>query len=446
MDIHFCDLCGVRVTDVDLRGGHGIRKHYDVICATCLELGHGKEWLARHQRSKSATVTSQPAHPPAQVTALTPAVANAKAPTVANAKAPAVATPAIIAHARDRIETFEEEDPSPRVAPQVLTAEGTPKHVDFGELHSDDHADVADVADPAHAANAKLEGNEFAAAASSFSALAQPGRVSTVTADVTENAEQGEGLKEESTAAPVLADDHLEHHGFSESPFDFTNGNKKERAAQKDETLPVDGAPKAAAKPASAKAADKAADKATDKAATKKTAGALSTSIIKNAAVGKKSSQANSKSANARSALPKTPARKVNKNKNILMMSALSLGILTMILLITIKVIQNSRKPPQQQTIVFDMSQDLRDAIKNAKVAASSAFKSKDVAQMNLAKIKIEEIRPKIYNFEKETKVKNSTKWNEEDYGRYLEIVDWPNTNLMHKMLSDAILKQRDYK
>ena len=50
MDIYFCDLCGARVSDIDLRGGHGIRKQYDVICANCLELGHGKEWLAKQPR------------------------------------------------------------------------------------------------------------------------------------------------------------------------------------------------------------------------------------------------------------------------------------------------------------------------------------------------------------------------------------------------------------
>ncbi len=46
LNIYFCDVCGVRVTDVDLRSGHGMRQYRDVICATCLEIGHGKEWLA----------------------------------------------------------------------------------------------------------------------------------------------------------------------------------------------------------------------------------------------------------------------------------------------------------------------------------------------------------------------------------------------------------------
>jgi hypothetical protein len=92
------------------------------------------------------------------------------------------------------------------------------------------------------------------------------------------------------------------------------------------------------------------------------------------------------------------------------------------------------------------MSQDLRDAIKDAKLAARTAYESRNVEKMNAAKIKIQEIRPKIYDFEKETKAKNTIKWNDDDYERYLEVVDWPNTNLLHKTLSDEILKQRDYK
>ena len=46
LNVYFCDVCGVRVTDVDLRSGHGMLHGQDVICATCLDMGHGKEWLA----------------------------------------------------------------------------------------------------------------------------------------------------------------------------------------------------------------------------------------------------------------------------------------------------------------------------------------------------------------------------------------------------------------
>ncbi|HEX3135221.1 MAG TPA: hypothetical protein VHX44_16770, partial [Planctomycetota bacterium] len=149
MDIHFCDFCGVRVTDVDLRGGHGIRKQYDVICATCLELGHGKEWLASHQRGKSAISASQPA-------------AAALAATASNKQAP------IVTIARNRMRTFENGDESPAVAPQVLSAEEPEDGIATSELST---AEIA--AEAAKATAASVEANSFAAVASLFSALAR---------------------------------------------------------------------------------------------------------------------------------------------------------------------------------------------------------------------------------------------------------------------------------
>lgn len=56
MDIYFCDLCGVRVSDADLRTGQGQRSRYDVICASCLEQGLGKEWLGKRTSARRAAV------------------------------------------------------------------------------------------------------------------------------------------------------------------------------------------------------------------------------------------------------------------------------------------------------------------------------------------------------------------------------------------------------
>ena len=383
MDIHFCDLCGVRITDVDLRGGHGIRKRYDVICATCLELGHGKEWLARHQRGKSATVASQPIPSPAVVSKV------------------AAPDPAIIAHARDRVETFEEGEPSPSVSPQVIAPDDTPSHLDISELNKEDHVFAGD---------SKSEGNHFAAAASSFSALAQPGQVNRSITDDEDEVQQGEGLKDESTAAPIIADDQAGFHSSGDSPFDFTNDPKKDRAAQKDETLPVDGAPMVA-----------------EKAPVKKSSSG--SSAIKKVAVGKKSSAANSKSTNARSG--KGPVRKTNKNKNILMMSALSIGFLTMILLFTITYIQKNKKQPERQTLHLDMSEDLKAAIKEAKSQASLVLNSKDVKldAVNAAKAKLFSVRSLIDKFTEEAKRQNKAVWDDDAFGRYLEVVGWPDAN-----------------
>src|SRR5271169_6040311 len=106
MDIYFCDLCGVRVTDIDLKGGHGLRSGHDVICATCLELGHGKEWLAKRQPQLKPV----------------PGAGAPRAGKAAPAAAPAAesrhAGAALLDRARDRARTAE-EDQTPAVGVQV---------------------------------------------------------------------------------------------------------------------------------------------------------------------------------------------------------------------------------------------------------------------------------------------------------------------------------------
>lgn len=57
LNIYFCDICGVRVTDVDLRSGHGLLRGHQVMCGTCVGMGHGKAWLA------SSTAPSAQSHP-----------------------------------------------------------------------------------------------------------------------------------------------------------------------------------------------------------------------------------------------------------------------------------------------------------------------------------------------------------------------------------------------
>ena len=74
MNVFFCDVCGVRVTDVDLKSGHGMRRRHDVICATCLEMGHGKGWAEKAGLSarSAAVITStvtKPADPAARLDA-----------------------------------------------------------------------------------------------------------------------------------------------------------------------------------------------------------------------------------------------------------------------------------------------------------------------------------------------------------------------------------------
>ncbi len=64
LHIYFCDICGVRVTDVDLRSGHGLLRGQQVICGTCLGMGHGQSWL-----QSSAAATAPAADPADRIAA-----------------------------------------------------------------------------------------------------------------------------------------------------------------------------------------------------------------------------------------------------------------------------------------------------------------------------------------------------------------------------------------
>jgi hypothetical protein len=60
LHIYFCDICGVRVTDVDLRSGHGLVRGHQVMCGTCVGMGHGQAWL---QAAPAPQGTAQGSHP-----------------------------------------------------------------------------------------------------------------------------------------------------------------------------------------------------------------------------------------------------------------------------------------------------------------------------------------------------------------------------------------------
>lgn len=135
LNVYFCDVCGVRVTDVDLRSGHGMLRGHDVICATCLDMGHGKEWLASRgvpEAAAGATASS------ANGTALRHQ-----------------SSAAVLDHARDRAATVEDEA----------------THVPSSAV---DHEDTHSV---------RVQEADFAGAAAGFAALGAPEPVPVDDAD-----------------------------------------------------------------------------------------------------------------------------------------------------------------------------------------------------------------------------------------------------------------------
>jgi hypothetical protein len=59
MDIFFCDACAARVTDTHLRRGHGLRAHDVVICAKCIENGHGRDYLEK-AKEQGRSISAEP--------------------------------------------------------------------------------------------------------------------------------------------------------------------------------------------------------------------------------------------------------------------------------------------------------------------------------------------------------------------------------------------------
>ncbi len=254
MDIYFCDLCGVRVTDIDLKGGHGLRSGHDVICATCLELGHGKEWLAKRQ--------------PLLKPVPGPGSGRQGKPAAAAGGEGRQAAAALLDRARDRARTAE-EDQTPAVGVQVLASEGDGEeeelaHAGESELEADSGA---------HRVIEPVENNHtnLAAAASSFSALGASAPARDTAAnhhadDLDDQETVGESETQVDVAeAPAVAVEEA----ASDSPFSFKGtGGKSGKAAkpanakadapgdgdedgedderkvsQKDETLPTDRPP-----------------------------------------------------------------------------------------------------------------------------------------------------------------------------------------------------------
>ena len=116
MDIYFCDECGARATDLDIRAGKGMRNGHDTICSACVDQGLAGAWLARVGGSAAAVASAGGRTPlPTASASASLAIADAADP---------------ISLARDRARTIPDEDPfivdePPPLAPAPSTAPDT---------------------------------------------------------------------------------------------------------------------------------------------------------------------------------------------------------------------------------------------------------------------------------------------------------------------------------
>jgi hypothetical protein len=192
MNVYFCDVCGVRVTDVDLHAGHGMRRRNDVICAACIDLGHGKEWVEAHAQRKA------------------PAMAGAVAGGANGHDAGPSSRPVEIA--RDRLRTLDEDEPASPVKPVQLPVPASAAPVP----EFDDTAQVPVVS------------QELASTAAGFAALTPP-KVEKSATDEDDIEELPPPKLDDSGPSPKLddsgsspkLDDSADHHVVAaSSPFD----------------------------------------------------------------------------------------------------------------------------------------------------------------------------------------------------------------------------------
>jgi hypothetical protein len=436
MDIYFCDLCGVRVTDIDLKGGHGLRSGHDVICATCLELGHGKEWLAKRQPQL------KPVPGPGSGRQGKPAVTAGAASAAAGESRHAAA--ALLDRARDRARTAE-EDQTPAVGVQVLASESDGEE-DLADAGQDTEQSELEQESGAHAELKPEENNHtnLAAAASSFSALgasapAKDKPASHHTDDLDDQEAAESETQVDAHATPAVAIDEP----ASDSPFSFKgaggkaaagkaaaskaavgkaeaadddddeDGDGERKVSQKDETLPTDRPPlKVEAKPASS------ITSATKRSSTK-------------------NSKAKSPKASGRGPRP----TKKGSNRTVIILSCITLPFLLIMIYLTVMRGSGSHGP--RQVIKINISEELRHSIADAKQDATSALNASPRVsdKLTAARDKIQAIRPKIDDFESQAKKVGMT---DDDIIRAIEAVHWQDTAALIINLNQALVRIKE--
>jgi hypothetical protein len=391
MDIYFCDLCGVRVTDADLRAGHGMRDAHDVICSACLELGHHKEWMNRRAKATKPAATSAKPSP-------------------------------LRGDAADRVATLDDDVPPSRVAPKVIAMEPTPSGA--MPVLPEDHTSTAKVPTPGQPSEMPLAG-----AASLFSALGSSpvnanGSPKTDSSsgeddddDLLDQADQPQVTTTPEPAASPFADEVSEDPEKAETALVATKGGQGKAATEEVPAIEDDGAP---AKP-------RASGK--DKGDARKS----TSSRHSKPAPGK------GKSARSSSRAKAGP----DSSRMILMGSMISLGI---IVLIFGGVIAHKKhlfgKPPAPAAIGID-GEEIKTMVQDTMSKAVAALRAQDLAQLQEARTAMENTQSAVDRFEATAKHSGNS---DEQIEHFLErIAKWNDCYAMKKNLNEMIFKLQQH-
>ena len=423
LNVYFCDVCGVRVTDVDLRSGHGMLRGHDVICATCLEMGHGKEWLSA--RGGEAALVG--------AVHLKPRELGAQAGRTGHAQ--------LLDHARDRAVTVEDRHGHDDEADEAdeegsdtgIAHDPVQRHHetdDEPQVRQLDHEDTG-LVDPIPA--------DFSGAAAGFAALSQsPARKESDDAhgDVDEDASDvvDPALMQVTPPSELsLNDDH------QASPFSAAS-------AEDDDSSPLLSVNKSRRSGSRSSGANKksrndSSHKSASRVAPSSNRTPSSSSSIKKAS--SNSTVSPSKSGSGK--ISKSKTSRSSRSKAVGMPSHIKIAMITvpLILLIAVVVVLGRGSGSAKHADVKDLKSQQSQISRNfseAERLVNDAWMSKDVAQMRAADARWKQFMQEWEQFSSDTKKYSG--WTEENCNDYWDGLRGADVNNRTRLLRDEISKQ----
>ena len=389
LNVYFCDVCGVRVTDVDLRSGHGMLRGHDVICATCLEMGHGKEWLARRGIAEPLPAAVVPD----------------------NGLSSAADVNLVINAARDRAMTV----------PDGPSTSGPRAAVDYEDTR----------------AVAIQQEASFSGAAAGFAALSNQSNQSIRDDDGRldeESSDQVDPLLLNETPADALA---LAGDQHPTSPF---------RTASEEDSAAVSPSP---AKSSSSSSSRLVAKSKSDRLRSAPAARSSPPSTAKSSA--KRASTAMSPATSGKTTNPKSskisssPSSRTKRGSGGGMSMPLKLSLITVPLLLILAVflsVSRSTAPAKQADVKDLPAQKARieQQFSEVKAVINSAYASKNVAEMKTANQRWQQFLGDWDNFAKDAQ--RYSGWTEDQCNSYWEGLKAPDVGARTRLLRDEIAKQ----
>jgi hypothetical protein len=404
LNVYFCDVCGVRVTDVDLRSGHGMLRGQDVICATCLEMGHGKEWLSA-RGGEQALVSAAPA-------------VGAQA---GYAK--------LLDHARDRAVTVPDDHADHQSGADDLRH---PQVHDAAEVRQQDHEDTG-LVDSIPA--------EFSGAAASFAALSQTSggsQSSTPTGDISEDIiEEMDHLL--STPKPPATRQSSDAH--QASPF-------VEKSPDDDDSSALISINKSRS---SSRSGVKSAESKGGSGARK--SAASSSRVVKPSSLPSTTKKTTSSasipaksSSSTKIGKPKTGRSGRASTGGMPKQLRIALITVPLILLIAVGIIVSRGGGSAKVGEVHDLKAQQSQISKNftaAQQLVNDAWVSKDVNQMKAAETRWKQFMNEWDEFS--NNAKKYSHWTEDNCNDYWEGLHAPDVNSRTRLLRDEISKQTSH-